>query len=188
MRNIFHNRKIAIAFSVVIVVLLFVIILNLKPAIVGYSVYQKLQTTNYSLEDYGENISSLKAEMKALEQSGLKLKAELQSALKRLQQTKLVAVALNSSLIDMRDLREKEKKEYELKYSEKVGYLNTELNKLNQEYDELNDDFESLIKSAAKSICCKQKVDNNEINSYDVKHNKIVCSENGEHELRCSFS
>jgi len=45
--------------------------------------------------------------------------------------------------------------------------------------------YDQLVKNTAKSICCKAKVDNPQINFYDVVDNKITCLEQGANQLSC---
>ena len=45
--------------------------------------------------------------------------------------------------------------------------------------------YNSLVTNVARSICCKQRVDNPEISAYDVVENKIVCLSSGSKPLSC---
>ena len=56
---------------------------------------------------------------------------------------------------------------------------------IQDENEELTSDFDALAQNTAKNICCKAKVDNSAINSYDVIDNNIVCLESGGKELSC---
>jgi uncharacterized protein (DUF3084 family) len=187
MRNPFTNKRFAILFSIAFIMLLLFVLMNLKPALVGYSIYRQVQETNYSLEDYGEKLSIIRGELSELKASGSALKSELDAALSELQKTRLEAASLNLSLKELQELRDKEKASFELYYLEKIGELNTRVDKLTTELGRLENDYERLVKNTAQNICCKQKVDNPAINSYDVKSNRIVCSSEGKSALKCNF-
>lgn len=45
--------------------------------------------------------------------------------------------------------------------------------------------FEQLHTTAGRSICCRERVDNPSINSYDIVANRIVCSSSGDYRVTC---
>ena len=49
----------------------------------------------------------------------------------------------------------------------------------------LQEEFDEFVKNMAKSVCCKAKVDNPNINAYEVSENKLVCLESGTNTLSC---
>ncbi|MGM5483360.1 MAG: hypothetical protein ACQER9_00410 [Nanobdellota archaeon] len=50
---------------------------------------------------------------------------------------------------------------------------------------EMEENFKELAKNSAKNTCCKQKVDNPNINSYSIINNKIECGNGKNKELNC---
>ncbi len=60
-----------------------------------------------------------------------------------------------------------------------------EMNTLQQQKDTVQKDFDAFASTMAKSICCKEKVDNPSINSYTISNNKIICLSNGEKNVVC---
>jgi arginine deiminase len=48
-----------------------------------------------------------------------------------------------------------------------------------------SDDYDDLVKNTARSICCKNKIDNPNINFFDVDDDRIVCSETDGEQLSC---
>ena len=54
-----------------------------------------------------------------------------------------------------------------------------------QKLTDLESSFDELAFNTAKSVCCKAKVDNPNINSYEISNNRLVCLEGGEIALTC---
>ncbi len=48
--------------------------------------------------------------------------------------------------------------------------------------------FNEFGLNTALSVCCKAKIDNSNIQAYDIVNNKVVCLEQGGNALSCSFS
>ncbi len=60
-----------------------------------------------------------------------------------------------------------------------------EIREILEDVEEECEDYEDVIENAAHSICCKQKIDNMNINYYEIEDNKIKCLEEGDNELNC---
>ncbi|MBS3120343.1 hypothetical protein J4420_01405 [Candidatus Woesearchaeota archaeon] len=59
------------------------------------------------------------------------------------------------------------------------------LSNIQDQLSTLQKNWDELAFNAARNICCKQKVDNPNINYYTVANNKINCLESGENKLNC---
>lgn len=55
----------------------------------------------------------------------------------------------------------------------------------NNQVEDLENQYEQIIKNSARSICCRQRVDNPNIDSYKLENNKIICSSNADKLLEC---
>ena len=69
--------------------------------------------------------------------------------------------------------------------SEDIDSLREDLNEKVSDFEELERDYEKIVESSARSICCKKKVDDASINSFEVVGGKIVCLSGGENRLKC---
>ncbi len=76
-------------------------------------------------------------------------------------------------------------KKLNLSYEEKLKSNSLIVSQTKSSFDELTEKYLSLVKNSAKNICCKQRVDDSLINSYDVLNNKIICSSEGDFKLDC---
>ncbi|MBI2572741.1 hypothetical protein HYV86_02685 [Candidatus Woesearchaeota archaeon] len=54
-----------------------------------------------------------------------------------------------------------------------------------QEKETVQRDFDAFAATMAKSVCCKEKVDNPQIDSFTISSNKIVCLVGGEKKIGC---
>ena len=58
----------------------------------------------------------------------------------------------------------------------------------NEEVLSIQESFDLFVKNTAKSVCCKEKVDNPNIDYYDVIGDKLVCLTEGNSKLNCTMS
>jgi chromosome segregation ATPase len=172
-------KKNIIIISIVFIVILLVAFI--KPSILGYSVYQKIKKSNYSIEGYGNNIDEMKTKL-SLYDTNLSL-------CNRFNENFLNEVKSYSE-----DILSCNNKVYELKNN--LSLANMELDKKNHELNELRDEKEKeindlqfqymiLAENLANNLCCKAKVDNPDVGYYEIKDNKIVCLESGELRISC---
>ena len=196
-------KKKKVIIGAVIVVFFFIAILA-RPSIIGLGVYEDNETLTDLLEDQEpvKTVESLQLDLDAAEQS-LSLYKELNDQLQK--ELKDNSDILTDALVSKAVL-ESTQSNYETTISllqerldEKTAQLedneanilsseqtNTdELNKLSEELEILQEDYGLLAENTAKNICCKQRIDNSRINSYDVTNNKIICLEDGETSLSC---
>ena len=192
-----HRNKL-IAISVVAAVLL--VIFVFKPNILGLGVYDQGQlndtinnfagdTVNedqYSINDLGSTIEQLKSEVSS---GNDKLNEFLQNDINSLTENLASCLTEKSSLQDTYDQStaslqdELDQKTQELDTLQAEG--NQQCTDTESELTSLQDSFDLLVLNSAKNICCKKKIDNMNINSYDVVDDKIVCLEEGNKTLDC---
>ena len=153
-----------------IIFLILLILFAVKPSIIGYSVYQQIKDSNYSVEEYGKNIK------------------ELESQLLIANTNRSSCSEFNKKLLD----------EF-AKYSDKISKYKSELDALKVEFnlsitevvnlrEDINDlklQYDTLAKNLANNLCCKARVDNPDIKYYKVEDNKIACVEEGALEISC---
>ena len=153
-----------------IIVLILLILFAVKPSIIGYSVYQQVKDSNYSIEEYGKNIKELESQL-------------------------LIA---NTNLSSCSEFNKKLLDEF-TKYSDKISECKSDLDALKVEFnlsitevekrkEEISDlklQYDLLAKNLANNLCCKARVDNPDIKYYKVEDNKIACVEEGILEISC---
>jgi hypothetical protein len=61
-----------------------------------------------------------------------------------------------------------------------------EITAANEKYDELSNTFNVIVDNAAINKCCKEYVDDNTINSFNILNDKIDCVEGGTFKIDCS--
>jgi len=163
-----------------------------RPAIMGYATYQKIVDLNYTIEDYGEDISKLKSELlisntnlSSCNEFNKKIFVEIEKQLDKFSECKSELSAINVNFNFSKS-----------RYEEIIKYLEADLDKKNSQIDELEgqkrreiDDLRAhyilLAQNAANNICCKAKVDNPDINYYEFEDGKNVCLEEGTLNIKC---
>ncbi|MDP3734623.1 MAG: hypothetical protein Q8R37_05330 [Nanoarchaeota archaeon] len=187
----------------VVVVSLFLIIILAKPSIVGFGVYEDDQNVTANLlKEPVETIEDVRLQLAGARQN-LSLYQQLSEQYKEDLDQKSTAlteaVATKTALESTQSNFETTISLLESTLAEKVKTLEgsaatilkltqektDEVAKITEELDSLTEDYTLLVENSAKNICCKQRVDNPQINSYDITNNKVICLEDGEKMLGC---
>ncbi len=176
-----------------LIVILFVLS---KPAFIGYRMSQEFKDVEMTPSEVLARITNYKSDLKVSE-------------------TKLEACEVASDkLIDDLALEKDEsfacdqtKDELESDYEQQIKQLNLELMSVNETANQrvkdeislievqlsnanlateaLQRDYDDVVKNSADNICCKAKVDNQDIDSYIVSSNKIVCTTGEDKRISC---
>ena len=68
---------------------------------------------------------------------------------------------------------------------ETINSLNNDLDTKQIDYQNLEEKYLALSRNTANNLCCKMKIDNPDINFYEIQNNKIICLEGGTKFLDC---
>lgn len=188
----------------VVIVSLFLIIILAKPSIVGFGVYEDDQnvTANLAPKEPLETIEDVRLQLAGARQNlslYQQLSEQYKEDLDQKSEALTGAVATKTALEAIQSNFETTISLLESTLAEKVKLLEEnaaailkltqektdEVAKVTEELDTIKTDYNLLMENSAKNICCKQRVDNPQINSYDVTSNKVICLENGEKPLSC---
>lgn len=185
------NKKL-LAKTVLIVAGMLLLALVLRPAIIGYIAYQKAGSINASVEEYRKSAAALEIELaksktnlSACTDFSQKVFEELDSQMVKYADCAagFNALALNHSIAASNFERELSELMAKLTAQEKEAEKADEAKE--EEIKNLRNGYETLAKNAANNICCKMKVDNQNIKYYAVEGNRIICLEAGEKALNC---
>jgi len=147
-----------------IIALLFIFVILLvgafliKPAATGYAIYQEMDKSNISIEDYQRGIVDFNAEIFTLNEE---LTACYDSK--------------DTLLNDVKDI------------SKRFAVCSEDLKSMEKQKEGIKEDYDLIIQNAANNICCKQRIDNPSIDSYSVKDSRIICSTDGDKKISCVF-
>lgn len=198
------------AVIVAIVALLALAIFVVRPAVLGYGVYQQAEASNLSVQEYSQNMQQLNQDLE-LTKANLSSYSTFTGALLteidekndelteckvELERTKLDVEEANSLVADKETELATAKSESQATVDQQVAEKTVALEQekatceaaveaKDTEVGEIQVKYELLLKNSAKSICCKAKVDNPQINFYDVVEGKITCLEQGANQLNC---
>lgn len=176
----------------IVILLAVVLILMVKPTVESFYTSQKFKSLGSDPEIILQNLESLENELSLIKTSEVackNLSAELISENEDLQKQflnlKNEINSLNSELAYKDSECESIIKGINQTANSEIKSMELEVSNAIKELSDIESDLEELAKNSARSICCKQRVDTPEIDSYDVLNNKIVCSSEGDLELTC---
>ena len=193
----------------------------IRPTYIGYTVYQEMQRSNYSLEQLGQNVQVLTSD---LEKTQVNLSTyadlnddlldEIQKVSDNRSQCEAALERLSASvefyddqLEDKEDLLKEQKNKADLELVNALGNLRAELETKHQlSLQKLQSDhaaclqnisnsqgqaaavqqrFDAFVKTIARSVCCKERVDNSNIRFYKVVDDRLLCLEDAGEPLFC---
>ncbi len=198
------------AFLVVTVGLIVLAIFVIRPAILGYGVYQRAEASNLTVQDYAQSMQQLNRDLEVTKTNLSSYSTFTGALIAQIDQksdeiieckVELERIKLNVEAVQ-KQVAEKETEVATVKsetektivqeVTEKTAALGQEkaacessLTSKETEVGQVQAKYDLLVKNTAKSICCKVKVDNPQINFYEVVDNKISCLEQGTNQLSC---
>src|SRR3989344_173973 len=190
-------RKVVVVMSVLAIVLLSLFIV--KPALIGYSVYKQAENGNYSVSELGSSVQNLqlqlattKANLSLYQEVYGQVWGEVKSKEQSLSECVATREELTSQLAYVRQewKNEVDRCQNEIDRSAQESSNNLKAKDLEivealKQRDESNKALENFAKNLAKSVCCKAKVDDPSINSYEVINDNLVCITGGSNSLSC---
>ena len=192
------NTKLIAVISIVSVVL-FLSAFVIRPAIIGYSVLKQAEGGNLSVSELGANVQDLKYQL-ASTKANLSLYSEVYSQI--WQEVRITTNDLTKCLSEkesanlrIENVRQQWKDEIDecenndnaqvIDLNQQLTNKNNEVTNVKSELTDLQEDFDKFVESVAKNVCCKAKVDNPNIDSYEVSNNKLLCLDGGKNSLSC---
>jgi len=199
-----------IAILIAVIGLVVLAIFVVRPAVLGYGIYQQADASNLSVQEYSRNMEELtrnlevtkanlssyasftgalitQVDEKADELIDCRVQLErIQLDVERAQQeiadkdAEVTAVKSETQDTIDQQVADKTKTLEEAKTACETSLADNE-----KKVGEVQAKYDQLVKNTAKSVCCKVKVDNPQINFYDVVDNKITCLEQGTNQLNC---
>lgn len=163
-----------LAAIVIAAVFLFALV---RPAVIGYSVYGNVKKSGLATNDYSLNVESLNNRLKETE-------TNLMTCTEQKSQVEAALAGKDSEIESVGEDLDELKDEVE-KRNEQIRTLNEKNSEIETELEEEKDNYSELLKNSARTICCKEKVDNEKIDFYTVEDGKITCSEESGEELKC---
>ena len=196
--------------GVILAIILVFTIFFLRPALLGYAVYKDAQNTQLQPEEYGKTLTEVQRDLDQTQnnlsssiQIQEHLQEELQSQTDEVHKLTLAKARLEMDLQKNKDAATEKKASLEEDirkltddYSSRLQQLQQQLSDLDSQYHheslkqqaaltQLQGNYSLLIQSTARSICCKEKVDDNLITAYVVSDGHIFCTTEGERLPAC---
>lgn len=181
------KRRIVWFTWLVVIVLGIVVVVNYRHIITGYTVYRQLQAANFTMDNLNTELNRYKSELTYCQSNLSNLTEVYETAKQRINSLTTELSELRAKLDNFENAKRAEIKKLNLSWEEKIGELNTKLDKYELELRDIQNDYDDLARNTANSICCKQKIDNPEIKYYEIKNDRILCTLNSGKQLKCPF-
>ena len=165
----------------VLIIFVWFVFFVVKPGIIGYTVYKQVQSSDYDLQNWTIKIIDLEKEI-------ILLNANLSVYQKFSQEYENKYNEYFDEFFSCKNELEKLKIGYDLiddKYINEIEDLNKDILDLEKEIADLSDEYNDLAYNVANNLCCKKKIDNSEVDSYIISNNMIVCSSDGDFDIKC---
>lgn len=192
MPELFYEKNKVLIITLLVILSMLIAVYIIRPGIIGYTAYQKINALNFSIEDYGKNIQELKANLlvsntnlSACSDFNKKFLPELEKYLDRLNECKNQMNDLEINLSLKAGSYEEDIRNMKKDLEEKDIYIKGALSEKNKELENLKNQYDILAQNTANNLCCKAKVDNSKIKYYKVENNRIVCLEEGQSGISC---
>ncbi len=186
-----HHHHISLALIFVIILIL-VILIIIKPAMLGFKIQSQFNEMGISVSDFIVEHENKKADL-------LVANTNLESC-RSVSERYLANIALekNNTYMCISELSEAESKlsnlqsEYNFnistiqnEYGQRTSEAEVELSQCQSTNSNIRNDYNSIVSWASTNICCKSKVDNNDIDSYTIRNGQIVCTTGEEDKIIC---
>jgi len=186
-----HPRHMSKLMIIVILLSISLIVL-IKPSVDNYLFQSKIKNLGFEPFEIVNKLDSFQTENLVLKNNATACREASINLISENEELKRSNMdLLNTNLNLKSDLKLKnmeiEKQIERLNQSYTQSLKENEFLVLNAKKDleNIKQNYEDLILSSARNICCKMRVDDPNINSYDVISNRIVCSSSGMFTLVC---
>ena len=173
-------RKISVVAGITflsIIVLVFLI----RPAVTGYSVYNKIKGSNLDVENFETQFENMQRDLVITTTNLSSCQSFYTETLNELDSYLTKTIECESKLATS----EANLNTQNSQYAQENEKLKVDLSEKESDLNELQSDYDALTQNSANNICCKQRIDDSNINSYTIENNKIVCTTGGEKSISC---
>lgn len=175
-----RHHHIGLAF-ILVILLVIVISLLVKPAFIGYKLSKQF-------EELGTNAEAILKEVEFLKSQLLITKTNLDTC-QGLNARYLadLNVEKNATFACLEETRRfgTSTEQLRLEYQFNISQLRSEKEDLEIQLTTSQNKYELIIQNAADNICCKNRVDNPEIDSFLVSNDRIICAVGEETKISC---
>jgi len=188
---------------IIVIILAIIIIILVNPALTGYKIkseFEKIElSTSGILEEQEltksklmiaeanltvcsnvkESLMSELTNVKSSTSSCLQDKDVIESTYTQLSNE------YKANLTRIRNSYEQDNTEFVQQYNLNISLINSELEQAKTNYNTANTNYNALVTFSGRNICCKAKIDDGTIDSYEVANNKVICTAGGENTITC---
>ncbi len=178
-----------------LVAILLLIVLVIRPAIIGYNAYQDIKSANHTVSSYGQLVTQLETGLSQTEnvlvecETARELTSQsLDEATNHVDACKTEAASVQDGLRAQIATLERESAAQdaatETAQTARLA-LEKERDTLAAQAASAQATYDTLAQNAANNICCKAKVDDAAIDSYLVSNDRISCAKGSTLKISC---
>lgn len=188
--NIRHHH---VSFALIIIILLIItLLIMIKPALTGYMLNKELEELGTSAGEFLRKIDLFNSEIIVLKTNIENCQNLNNDYLQQITDEKENLFLCQEEKRKIQSEFEQLENEYEFNLTrimqeqeEKKSQAELELNQLKIEFDEAEKRFDRIIQNAANNICCKNRIDNPDIDSYTISEGRIICNSGKNDKIIC---
>ena len=200
--NFLRSKKNVAIILICVALVSLLAIFVVKPSIIGYGVYKQAKNMNYTIADYGEDVQDLKSKL-LMSNTNLsvcdlyneRILTGYDGCVDSLSgcEKELSSLKTGNDMSKAQCEKDLGEAKSELnKKSVKIEGLEEDLDDIEElkkqnaaEIDKINKKYDSLAQNLANNLCCKAKIDNQEIRYYKIENDMVKCLEQGELKISC---
>jgi len=177
----FHHHHVSFAL-IILIFLLVALVLTIRPALRGYKLNQEFEDLGTNAAEFIRQLDTFKSDILITETSLTNCQKTNEDYLVQLNNEKNETFSCNE---EKRIIT----KEFELNLTmmkseqgQKKSEAEIDLAQLSIEHE----DLQRTVANSADNICCKNRIDNPDIDSYSISNSRIICTVGGEEKISCS--
>lgn len=186
-----HKHHFNLLFLMVIFLIIVVIVL-IQPAFVGYKLSKQFEDMDLSAADIVRNLDNMKNKIAICNTNLESYEKANAECLKDLANEQNTSFAYLRKSQELEAEVKRNKLAFEFNLTQTKAKLNSQLeiceSQLQNKITETEANlalYDEVIAESARSICCKEKVDDNSIDSYIISGGSIVCTSGKEYKIDC---
>jgi hypothetical protein len=180
------------AFIVFQIILLVVIVLLIKPALLGYKFSNQFEEIGMSGSDYLQQMDEIETRLaiseateQGCENSKDNVLREIKNERQKTEECKDDIQVIEAKLANLNNEFRLNTSITRENFIDSIQKNEIEVRDLRVENNRLTENFDTLAGNSANNICCKARVDDSSIDSYSTSGNRIACGSGRENVLSC---
>ncbi len=186
-----HHHHISLLL-ILVILLVIVLLAVIKPALLGYKLSTKFNEIKLEASEFIKELDMTKSELIITQTNLESCKSLTKDYLNKLSEEKNLSFQCSYEKDELESRYRQLKTEYDFniskiksEFEQKGKEIQINLTQVQSEYDSLKSIYDIVVDNSVYSICCKEKVDNKDIDSYIISNGKIICASGEKDKIIC---